>query len=109
MLDQERLVGIFTERDAVRRMADQASLDVPVREAMSPDPVTVTSCESVETAIRKMSAGGYRHLPVLDADGRPTGMLNVANILHYLVEDFPQYVYNLPPVPHHTVQQREGA
>lgn len=109
VVDGEQLMGIFTERDAVRMMAAGRPLDVPIHREMSTQPVTVTPSDSVESAIREMSEGGYRHLPVVDDDGRPTGVLSVANVLHYLVEHFPQYVYNLPPVPHHSLQQREGA
>jgi hypothetical protein len=56
-----------------------------------------------------MSFGGYRRLPIVDDKGRPTGLLKVPGILHYLVEHFPNVVYNLPPTPHHSTQEREGA
>jgi hypothetical protein len=56
-----------------------------------------------------MSKGGYRRLPIVDEAGKPTGILRVKGILRYLVEHFPAVVYNLPPEPHQTTQQREGA
>lgn len=71
--------------------------------------MTVAMTDPVERAIREMWRGGYRHLPVVDEQGRPVGVLPVANVLHYLVEHFPHYIYNLPPVPHHSLQRREGA
>lgn len=105
------LIGVFTERDIVRLMAggSAAFLDQPVDQVMTPDPVTIAQSDSVAAAIASMSHGGFRQLPVVDQDHRPTGLLNVAGILHYLVEHFPQYVYNLPPEPHHATQEREGA
>ena len=104
-----RLVGIFTERDALRRMAAGAPLDVPVESAMVPDPVTLQKGDSIAKAIRTMSVGGYRRLPVVANGGCPIGVLNVADIVHYLVEHFPQAVYNLPPEPQPVMQEREGA
>ena len=106
---EEKLVGIFTERDALALMASLADLDVPVEQVMTRDVVTICCTDTVKTAITKMSQGGYRRLPIIDENGRPAGMLKVSSILHYLVEHVPKSVYNLPPSPNHTTQQREGA
>jgi predicted transcriptional regulator len=46
-----------------------------------------------------MQAGGYRHLPVVDENRRPVGMLSAKRIVSYLVEHFPATVFNLPPDP----------
>jgi CBS domain-containing protein len=107
--ESERVVGIFTERDALRVMAENGSLDRPIRDVMITPPVTVFEGETVATAVRRMSAGGFRRLPVVDPDGRPLGMLKVSGILHYLVECFPKTVYNLPPVPQSAPSERDGA
>jgi CBS domain-containing protein len=109
-----RLVGIFTERDALRLLAtagtqDEALLDQPVSAVMVQNPVTIETGAPVAEAIRKMSRGGYRRLPVVDAEGRPVGVMKVSGILHYFVEHFPKCVYTLPPHPHHAMQEREGA
>jgi CBS domain-containing protein len=103
------LVGIFTERDALRMMAVQADLDVPLEEHMVAGPVTLAEGDTVAKAIAKMSSGGYRRLPIVDAEGRPKGMLKTSGILRYLVEHFPTVIYTLPPAPHHATQNREGA
>ena len=75
---------------------------------MTPDPVTVGQSDSVETAIKRMSSNRYRRLPIVDTDGRPTGMLDVSGIIHWLVDHFPKAVYNLPPVAKVGTLQREG-
>ena len=103
------LVGIFTERDALTLMVDKADLDVPIERVMTEKPVALSERDTVATAIATMSRGGYRRLPVVDANGRPTGFLNANSILHFLVDHFPATVYNLPPTPHHTTESREGA
>lgn len=106
---EDRLVGIFTERDALQLMAAGANLDVPIEAVMTRDPATIRASDTVEAAIAKMSLGGYRRLPVLDDEGRPVRLLKMASILHYLVQHFPKFVYNLPPEPGQTSQDREGA
>ena len=107
--EQERLVGIFTERDALKLMRQQADLSRPVREVMSANPVSVSPKSTVGEAIRLMSAGGYRHLPIVDEKGQATGVVAVRGIVHYLVEHFPAAIYNLPPKPETSPAEREGA
>ena len=104
-----RLVGILTERDIVRLMAAESNLSVAIKDVMVKTPVTVTRRDSVGRAIQLMAAGGYRRLPIVDDIGRPVGILGAAGILEYLVEHFPQVIYTLPPEPHPTMQEREGA
>ncbi|MCP4190558.1 MAG: CBS domain-containing protein [Planctomycetaceae bacterium] len=104
-----KLIGIYTERDALRMMAAQADIDGPIEKSMSCNPVSIQAQDTVQAAIKRMASGGYRRLPVVDADNRPVGLLKVTAILHYIVQHFPQYVYNLPPSSDHTTKQREGA
>jgi CBS domain-containing protein len=104
-----KLVGIVTERDALKQMASGADLSRPVREIMSSPPASIASSATVGDAIRMMSEGGYRHLPIVDQDHKPTGVLAVHGIVHYLVDHFPETVYNLPPDPKAVPRAREGA
>jgi CBS domain-containing protein len=107
--DGAKLVGILTERDALKLMASGGDFNRPVREVMSSPPATIPANATVGVAIRTMSEGGYRHLPMVDDQGRPTGVLAVHGIVHYLVDHFPETVYNLPPNPKATTKDREGA
>jgi len=107
--DGAKLVGIFTERDALKQMASGADLSRPVREVMSSPPATIASSATVGDAIRMMAQGGFRHLPIVDNDHKPTGVLAVHGIVHYLVDHFPETVYNLPPDPKAKSREREGA
>ena len=107
--DGEKLVGILTERDALKLMASSADLSMPVRDVMSSDPTTISSAATVSEAIRVMAEGGYRHLPIVDSEGKPTGVLAVHGIVHYMVDHFPATVYNLPPDPKVVPREREGA
>lgn len=104
------LLGLFTERDLLRRvLAAGRPLRVPLAEVMTPDPVAVAPTEPISAAVRRMEEGGYRHLPVVDGGGRPTGVLSVKKIVHYLVEHFPSTIYCLPPDPNVYPSRPEGA
>lgn len=108
--EDDRLVGIFTERDLMRRvLAAGKPLTLPVAECMTPNPVSVHRKEPIGAAVRRMEEGGYRHLPVVDEGGRVVGVLSVKRIVHYLVEHFPATIYNLPPDPGVVQHEREGA
>jgi CBS domain-containing protein len=105
-----RLVGLFTERDLLRRvLAAGRALSTRLADVMTPRPVTVHPGEPIAAAARRMQEGGYRHLPVVECDGRPVGVLSVKRIVHYIVEHFPSTIFCLPPDPDAFPQEREGA
>lgn len=103
------LTGIFTERDALLRMATGASFEVPLADVMTKRPTALTMRDNVGTAISKLSQGGFRRLPIVDDKGLPSGILKMEGILHYLIQHFPAMVYNLPPQPHYSARDSEGA
>jgi CBS domain-containing protein len=106
----DRLLGIFTERDLMRRvLAAGKPLSLAVQECMTPDPVVVSPRAPISMAVRLMEEGGYRHLPVVNETGKPVGVLSVKQIVHYLAEHFPTIVYNQPPDPSNVPNQPEGA
>lgn len=107
--DGSKLVGVFTERDALKLFADNANLDMPVSEVMIRNPIAVRKTDTVGRAISLMSGGGFRRLPIIDESGAVHGVLKVSGLLHYLVEHFPKIVHTLPPVPHYKTADREGA
>jgi CBS domain-containing protein len=80
-----KLVGIFSERDLLTRIAglhaDYAQL--PIEKFMTPKPETVTASDTLAFALHKMDVGEYRHMPVLE-DGRPVGMISVRDLLRYI-------------------------
>lgn len=104
-----QISGIFTERDALRWMAEGGATQTSIRDAMTRDPEVLQAASTVAAAIETMSQGGYRHLPIVDAQRRPIGVAAVRGIVHYLVDHFPQTIYNLPPEPGKTYAAREGA
>lgn len=107
--EESRLLGIFTERDALLWMASGQSNEVAIESLMSRDLQTLNDQATVADAIRLMSQGGYRRLPIVSNDGKPTGVSAVHGIVHYLVDHFPQTIYTLPPQPNSITSEREGA
>lgn len=105
-----KLMGIFTERDLLTRvLALDRPLSTSLCDVMTPDPVTVNPKDSIRTAAKRMQSGGYRHLPVVDEESRPMGVLSAKRIVHYLVEHFPSTIYNQPPDPNQVPSEAEGA
>ena len=67
--DQQRLSGIFTGRDAVRTLAEGKDAAVTtLAQVMTPNPVTITPESRAIDALRTMSDGGFRHLPVVEKE-----------------------------------------
>lgn len=112
VVDDGKLVGVFTERDVLCKIAarDLSPRAVPVREVMTPDPECLTLDDSLAYALHLMSVGGFRHIPLIDDDGRPTAVIAMRNIVDFMVDSFPREVLNLPPSPTHNIcREREGA
>ena len=82
----DRLVGIFTDRDAVLKVAGRPSGESrPIGSLMTHDPVVLRHDETIAVAINKMAVGGFRHIPIVE-DGRPTGVITARDVFHHLVE-----------------------
>ena len=77
-------------------------LEVPVKHVMTPRPATVGPEDSLGDAAGAMAQGGFRHLPVIDADGRLVGMLSERDLRARLgteVERFPSAAFDLLSEP----------
>ncbi len=83
--DKGKLLGIFTERDLLKKVAGIHVLyaDMPVRSFMTYKPVTLAASDSLAFALHKMDGGGYRHVPVLDK-GKPIGVVSVRDMLRHI-------------------------
>jgi CBS domain-containing protein len=95
-----KLAGIFTERDVLKRVVFRnESRAMVVETVMTRDPETLDASATVAYALNMMSVGGYRHIPIVDRDGRAVGMLSVRDIVDFIVDLYPDGVHNLPPSP----------
>lgn len=86
--DENRLLGIFTERDLLTRVL-RPGLDLTetrLADVMTADPFTLAPDDPMAFAIHRMVFQGLRHLPIL-AGGKLMGFVSVRNILRYVHED----------------------
>ena len=83
VLEHGRLIGIVTERDLLRSIADRAHpSDARVREWMTADPVVATESTPTEEAARTMLEHGFRHLPVVEGD-RTIGIVSLRDVMRW--------------------------
>ncbi len=83
VLDKGSLVGIFTERDALGKIlaAGRDPEKTLISEVMVPDPQTVRSAMPLAYALHVMFEGGFRHVPIVDDEGNPIGMVSARDAL----------------------------
>lgn len=89
VMDKHKLVGILSNRDLLLKVMgrhDDLS-KVTAQNIMTSNPEVVKSQDPIAFLINKMSVGGFRHVPVLDEDGKtPIGIVSVKDVLRYLDE-----------------------
>lgn len=106
VVDGDRLAGIFSERDLMHRVV-VAGLDAavtPVSDVMTRDLVTGVRGDTYDVCIEKMHGRRCRHLPIVDADGRPIGMLSLRDLLQVDISEKAEelvqiqaYIAGVPP------------
>ena len=89
VVKEEKLLGIFTERDALFRVmaARRDPRLTRLADVMTPDPKTVAPDESFGYALLLMYENGFRHVPVVD-EGRPVGVVSARHALDPDLEEF---------------------
>lgn len=89
VVTEKRLVGIFTERDAVFRViaAGRDPEATTIGEVMTPDPVTVEPNEIFGRVLLAMHEQGFRHMPVVE-NGEPVGIVSSRSALDPEMEEF---------------------
>ncbi len=81
--ENDTLVGIFTDRDAILKVAGQPIASRTIGEVMTHDPVILRSGDPVAVAINKMAVGGFRHVPIVKA-GVPVGVVSARDLFRHL-------------------------
>jgi len=81
--DGGALVGIFTDRDAILKIAGRPSASLTIGDVMTPDPVILRSGDPVAVAINKMAVGGLHHVPIVDR-GEATGVVSARDVFRHL-------------------------
>jgi len=83
-----RVAGILSERDIVRAIGERgpAALDENVGAIMTRKVVTCTETDTIAFIMERMTAGKFRHLPVID-QGRLTGVISIGDVVKFRVEE----------------------
>jgi CBS domain-containing protein len=109
VMKNDRLLGIFTDRDAMRGVVDRPEVwEHPIDELMTHDPQWISSDQEVGDALKLMDSLHFRNVPVKDNQGRVVGNLTHFALIRYLGDLFPKEVYNLPPDPDQFGEERHG-
>lgn len=107
VLEGDRLVGVFSERDVVRRVVDRG-LDpdrTPVGDVMTPEIIVGDPDEDYQSAIRKMDQANIRHLLVVKG-AQMLSMISIRDLIRVDMQDkgeelryLREYLYQVPPEP----------
>ncbi len=77
-----KLIGIFTDRDLRYAVAGgKVGKELPIHMMMTENPITISPGASILEAMRKMRDADIKHLPVVDKDNKPLGMITMRDIL----------------------------
>jgi CBS domain-containing protein len=88
VIDEGRLVGVFSERDYTRKiaLAGKASRETRVEEIMTPNVITVAPKVRTKDCLALMSQKRIRHLPVVDGE-KVLGMISIRDIMDDIIAD----------------------
>ena len=107
----KKLLGIFTERDFMARALEARGFGkLRLDKVMTRDPEALSARDSVAYALNKMNVGRFRHVPIVDGNGVPIGIISARDLIDFIVELCPEEILNLPPQPGYaTPREQEGA
>ena len=93
----KRVAGIFTERDVLSKVAlsGRSPASIPLKEVMTTPVEMATQATTLAEALKVMLERHYRHLPVIDDDGRILGMLSIRHVLHAYCDELTHELHEL--------------
>lgn len=96
IMENEVLMGIFTERDYARKIIlhGKSSKDTLISEAMTTNPITVSSTDSIELCMQIMTEKHIRHLPVVN-ENQVAGMVSIGDVVKFIIADQKQTISQL--------------
>ncbi len=80
----DKVLGIFTERDLTRVVAEGIPLDRRIGDVMTKNPILIKQSEGLSKAVSLMYEKNIRHLPVIDNDGKIKGIISVRDLTSIL-------------------------
>jgi CBS domain-containing protein len=104
------LRGVLTERDLIRKVFGPGrSLDVPVHEVMTRNPVVTGTNEPLYRVLNRMYDGGFRHLPVVGEVGEALGTVSLPRVADLIADSFSGVFVSkpLPPYERGVLEEEE--
>jgi CBS domain-containing protein len=80
----------------------------PVSEVMTPEPETLGPDDGIAYALQRLIVGGFRHIPIVDEDGRPLAVLSQRDFVAFILAQLPERILNLPPDPRLEAHSPDG-
>ena len=103
------VAGIFTEVDIVRKvLGHRVAPDAAIDQYMTSDPQTIMRDGELSAAFDLMGRRNFRHLPVVDSENKPIGLLAVRDLIRYIAERYPAEVLAMAPDVHQVVRADGG-
>ena len=100
--DQDKLIGIFSERDYARKVVlkGKNSTDTKLAEVMSKEVITISSDMQIDACMQLMTDKRVRHLPVVD-NGKSIGIISIGDVVRlmideqkYLIDELKKFISN---------------
>ena len=109
--DDDELCGIITERDILMKVAG-LGIDLarePVDTFMTEDPLALMEGDAITYVMNNMHVGGYRHVPIVDENRVPVGIVSIKDVMEFILDQFPEEVTNVLGEPYRGQTFRESA
>ena len=86
--DQDKLIGIFSERDYARKVVlkGKNSTDTKLAEVMSKEVITISSDIQIDACMQLMTDKRVRHLPVVD-NGKSIGIISIGDVVRLMIDE----------------------
>jgi len=109
--DEGVLTGILTERDLLNKVLGKIDKyqDIPVSLVMTRKPLFLRMDDRIAHVMHNMHMGSYRHIPIVDSEKKPVGVVSIRIVNSFILSFFPKDIFNIPDVPFRGVSKRDDA
>lgn len=111
IVDNDQVVGIFSERDVMTRVVAEGvdPKSAKLADYMTPNPECLEPEDEMAYALNMMVVGNFRHIPIVNENYKPIGIFSARDVQKELIGHFEKDILNLPPKPMHNGPNRRYA